>query len=350
MRFLPPVLLLLTACNDNGFSRASRTDEFFQAPSNLVDILWVIDNSVSMINEQEAVAAGAEDFIANLENTEMDFHLGVLNTDVDRSNPNAGVLLGNPPVLTKEVGGYADAFRSRVQQGNTGSDQEKGLEAAIMAVSAPLAVSVNEGFLRDGAMLSVIVLSDENDCSDNGALGAESTGEECYTRSSELTPVTDLVRTLVDVKQGDQVVLSGIVGPDIVDNCEATVPGRRYYTAIELLGGVKADICSTDYSAIMNSLGQVASGILTVFQLEKAAIEDSIEVKVTPDGGEAKVVQKVDEAAGIVDGWSYISDYAQIEFHGAEIPPRGAFIEVRYEIAGQVQEQAPADSGAAATP
>lgn len=350
MRFLPPVLFLLTACNDNEFSRASRTDEFWQAPSNLVDILWVIDNSVSMLNEQEAVALGAEDFIANLETTEMDFHLGVLNTDVDRSNPNAGVLLGNPPVLTKDTSGYADAFRSRVQQGNTGSDQEKGLEAAIMAMSAPLSVSVNDGFLRDGAMLSVIVLSDENDCSDNGALGSAATGEECYTRADELTPVTDLVRTLVDVKKGDQVVLSGIVGPEIVDNCEATVPGRRYYTAIELLGGVKADICSTDYSAIMNSLGQVASGILTVFQLEKAAIEDSIEVKVTPDGGEPKVVQKVDEANGVVDGWSYVPDYAQIEFHGAEIPPRGAFIEVRYEIAGQVQEQAPGDSGTPATP
>ena len=31
-----------------------------------VDILWVIDNSTSMINEQEAVALGAEDFISNL--------------------------------------------------------------------------------------------------------------------------------------------------------------------------------------------------------------------------------------------------------------------------------------------
>ncbi len=350
MRSFLPIVVLLAACSDNEFKRASRTDEFWQAPSNMVDILWVIDNSVSMENEQAAVALGAEDFITHLETTEMDFHLGVISSDVDRSNVNAGVLTGSPAVLDKNTAGYADAFRARVITGTDGSDQEKGLQAAVMAVSAPLSVSVNAGFLREGAMLSVIILSDENDCSDNGALGANSTGEDCYTRAEELTPVSDLVRQLADVKGDDQVVLSGIVGPDITDGCENAVPGRRYYTAIELLGGVQADICQTDYSQIMDALGQVASGILTVFQLSKAAIEDSIEVKVAPsEGEELRVVPKYDEAAG-TDGWSYIADYAQIEFHGAEVPPRGAYIEVSYEIAGNVQDEAPADSGTTAAP
>lgn len=340
MRSFLPLLILsgaISACNDTEFKRASRTDEFWQAPSNEVDILWVIDNSVSMQNEQEAVATGAEDFITHLESTEMDFHLGVITTDVSRDNPTSGVLLGSPQVLTSDTAGYADAFRARVQQGTTGDDQEAGLAAALMAVSAPLSVSANEGFLRSGAMLSIIVLSDENDCS--GSLGANATGEDCYTRADDLDPVSDLVRSIVDAKGGDQVVLSGIVGPEVVDGCEATVPGRRYYTAIELLGGVRADICQTDYSAIMDALGQVASGILTVFQLEKAAIEDSIVVEVAPtEGGELREIAKIDEAAGIVDGWSYLADYAQIEFHGTEVPPRGAYITVSYQVAGNVAE------------
>ncbi|MES2643245.1 MAG: hypothetical protein V4850_27425 [Myxococcota bacterium] len=334
MRALLP-LLLLVGCSDNEFTRASKTDEFQQAPSNLVDILWVIDNSVSMINEQAAVALGAEDFTANLESTAMDFHLGVITTDVDRTNGTAGVLLGEPKVLSVDTPGYADAFRTRVQQGNSGSDQEKGLQAAVSALSSPLAYTVNDGFLRDGAMLSIVVLSDENDCSDNGALGQASTGEDCYTRASELTPVTDLVRQLVDLKDGDPVVISGIVGPDIVDDCEATVPGRRYFTAIELLGGVKADICQTDYSTIMNALGEVASGILTVFQLSKSAIEESIEVEMRlSEDAEPTIVPPSE-----IDGWTYIAEYAQIEFHGTAIPPRGALLEVSYDVAGQVEEQ-----------
>lgn len=341
MRLLLLLPLSWVACNETEFSRATATDDFQQAPSDQVDILWVIDNSVSMQNEQESVALGAEDFIANLEATNMDFHLGVITTDVDRSNPTAGVLLGTPPVLTKDTATYADAFRSRVAQGTRGSDQESGLEAAVMTISAPLADGPNDGFLRVGAMLSIIILSDENDCSDNGSLGAESSGEDCYTRVSELTPVTDLVRQLADVKAGDQVVLSGIVGPDIADACTASVPGRRYFTAIELLGGQQANICETDYSEIMNALGQVATGMLSIFQLSHAATEESIKVTLTPAGGEAYEVPMSAE-----NGWTYIAAYAQIEFHGDQIPPREAAIEVKYEIAGQVETEAPADSGA----
>lgn len=351
MRSFLPLLLLasgIAACSENSFKRASRTDEFWQAPSNQVDILWVIDNSVSMLNEQEAVAAGADDFVSNLETTEMDFHLGVITTDLSRENSTAGVLLGSPAVLTPETAGYADAFRARVQQGNTGDDQEAGLGAALMAVSAPLSVSANAGFLRDGAMLSIIVLSDENDCSGN--LGANATGEECYTRADDLDPVTDIVRAIVEVKGDDPVVLSGIVGPEIVDGCEQTVPGRRYYTAIELLGGVRADICQSDYSQIMDALGQVASGILTIFQLEKSAVESSIVVEVAPtEGDELREVPKWDEANGVVDGWRYLAEYAQIEFVGAEIPPRGAYITVSYEVAGSVAAQ-DAEAGDTAAP
>jgi hypothetical protein len=339
LRLLLPLPLLLVACNDNEVHRASTTDEFQQAPSNQVDILWVIDNSVSMQNEQSNVALGAEDFIGNLESTDMDFHLGIITTDVDRTNDNAGVLLGNPKVLSAETTGYADAFRARVMQGTTGSDQEKGLQAVVSALSAPLADGPNDGFLRDGAMLSVVFLTDENDCSDNGALGADSTGEDCYTQSEKLTPVSDLVREISDIKKGDPVVLSGIIGPAIIEDCGGAVPGRRYATAIEMFGGVQADICQTDYFSIMNALGEVASGILTVFQLEHSAIEDSIEVTVTPDGGDPAVVIQDD-----TNGWSYISEYAQIEFHGNAVPPRGATIEVSYEIAGQVETEAPTDT------
>jgi hypothetical protein len=348
-----PLLTLLLGCSNQQFNRAMNSDEFQQAPSNQVDILWVIDNSVSMLNEQKSVAAGADDFISHIEDTDIDFHLGVINTDVDFTNPNAGVLLGTPNVLTKDTPNYADAFRSYVMQGNTGSDQEKGLQAALMALSSPMAVTVNDGFMREGAMTSIIVLSDENDCSDLGALGGDSTGEECYTRASELAPVTDLVRSLAALKPNDPLVLSGIVGPEIVDDCEATVPGRRYYTAIEILGGVQADICSTDYSAIMSSLGEIASGILTIFQLTKAAVEDTIEVTVTPEGGEAATVLPIcadwttDTECDAENGWSYHADYAQIEFHGTAIPPRGALIEVKYQVAGQVET---VDTGDTASP
>ncbi len=345
MRSLLPLVLLLAACSETSkLTRLSTSDEFQQAPDNSVDILWVIDNSVSMQNEQEAVASGTSDFVENLEKGDMDFHLGVITTDVDDVNPNAGVLLGNPQVLTstcRDDGDpsdctYVDAFTSRVLQGTDGSDQERGLEAALTALSPPLSDTRNSGFLRDDAALVIIILSDENDCSDFGGLGPDGSGEDCYTQNVSLTPVEDIVSRFKDLKEDtSKVSLSGIIGPRVVDDtyCEQTYPGTRYYSAIDLLRGVAADICQTDYSTVMDQLGLVASGILTTFQLSKAAVVDSIVVTVTPEGGAAKEVKQ-----DATNGWTYLEDYARIQFNGDAVPERGAFIEVEYDVAGPVPD------------
>ena len=237
------LLLPIVSCSDEAaLNRASTTDKFEQAASNEVDILWVVDNSISMANEQENVAAGAADFVENIKTSRMDLHLGVISTDVSLENLSAGVLLGNPPYLTNacelddiqgnesECDGYADDFGSRVRMGTGGSDQEAGLEAAWMALSPPLADTRNAGFLRKDAMLNIVILSDENDCSDFGALGDGSTGENCYTQYEKLRPVVDIVRDIIHLKEGGgEIIMSGIIGPEVVAaTCEDTVPGRRY--------------------------------------------------------------------------------------------------------------------------
>ena len=337
---LLPFVLALVACQETEFSRLRASEIFEQAPSNAVDILWVIDNSISMENEQENVAAGFADFVSQLETTEMDFQLGVISSDMDPTNTAAGVLLGSPPVLSRSVPDYAELFRTRVRMGTGGSDKEKGLESALTALSSPLADTRNLGFMRDDAMLNVVVLSDENDCSDGGALGPNATGEQCYTDVEKLRPVAEIVRDLKLLKPPGRVVMSGIVGPDIVEDCQDTVPGRRYYAAIQMLGGVRADICQTDYGNVMQALGEVASGILRVFQLQNNAVEETIIVTVTTlDGVSAEVLKDA------TNGWTYDATYAQIVFHGTAIPPRGATVEVSYERAGGVVQASP-DTGA----
>jgi hypothetical protein len=65
--------------------------------------------------------------------------------------------------------------------GTRGSGYKKGLQAAILAVSPDLtgfapsvttadATKPNHGFIRDDADLSVIFVSDENDCSNDGSI------------------------------------------------------------------------------------------------------------------------------------------------------------------------------------
>ncbi len=347
----PLVLVLSIGCSDTNFGRAQTTDEFEQAPSNEVDILWVIDNSVSMANEQASVASGANDFLARLETTEMDFHLGVVNTDMDDDNPNAGALIGNPPLITSECRSdgdssdctYSDQFRARVLQGTNGSDKEKGLQAALSAVSPPLSDTRNAGFLRPDALLSIVILSDENDCSDGGRLGSTANGADCYEQWEQLSSVSDIVADLRATKADpSRIRVSGIVGLEQAVSCDQAVPGSRYWDVIAVMAGVRADICEADYSPIMDALGEIASGILTTFQLEHAAYLDKdhpIEVEVTEPGGEPVLV--LEDPA---NGWTYLADYAQIQFNGDSVPARGSHIEVSYYIAGPVPDP-PTDTG-----
>lgn len=349
MRAIVLLLPFFMACSDNlKLTRVSGKDEFQQAPDNSVDILWVIDNSVSMQNEQEAVAAGAQDFLKQLEVGNMDFHLGVITTDVDSINTNSGVLMGNPNYVSSDCAStgntscYATAFQKAVLQGTSGSDQERGLEAVLTALGPPLVDTRNSGFLRDEAALAIVMVSDENDCSDFGAMGSDGSGEDCYTHAELLTPVEDIVSRIKSLKaDSSKISFSGIIGPklDDPDYCEQSYPGTRYYNAAALLNGVTANICETDYSSIMDKLGLVAAGILTTFQLSKAAVEnDNLVVTVTPIGGDPVIVPKDDAS-----GWTYLADYAQIRFNGDSVPERGATILVEYDVAGPVPT-APTDT------
>lgn len=327
---------LLLGCSDHGYVRSHSTDVFEQAPINLVDILWVVDDSVSMVQEQTRLAAGAQNFVTALLGTDIDFHMGVITTDVNTANVDAAALVGNPPVLDATVPNYVQVFQDRVMVGTEGDDQEKGLQAAVTALTPPMANTRNAGFLRDEAMLMIIVLSDENDCSDYGSLGPESTGEDCYSNYDLLTPVSDLVQSLRDIKDGDvsRIVLSGIVGPDAVENCVDSVPGKRYFTAIGMLGGFQGNICDTNYASIMDSLGEIASGIRDAFPLEHVPDPTTIEVTVKPlDGAEEAVVEDA------TNGWTYNDDATapSILFHGTAVPPRGAQITIEYVIAGEIE-------------
>ncbi len=350
--------LALVAC-DTGYNinRVPLTEEFDQAPSNKVDILWVIDDSTSMTEEQASVKAAGVDFLEQLETADMDFHLGVITTDGDSTNTKAGVLLGTPAYLTSEcrtagtVCTYADQLAERFEPGTGGSDQEKGLEVALSAVSKPLTETFNEGFVRDDALLMIIQLTDENDCSDSGRLGPTATGEDCYNRYGELTPVGDLVAGLRDAKAQTgtgEVVMSGIIGPEATANCQFAVNGKRYREAIKMLGGVEADICLADYSPVMQSLGLAATGIMTNFQLSHAAAYNVDDAETERDESEGNPEVTVDGTAikeDATNGWTYLEDYAQIQFNGESVPARGAHIVVTYYSAGPVPEP-PSDGSA----
>ncbi len=82
------VFLLAWACNSNPvtpgseFGRIELTKTLNVNGSAQIDMLWVIDNSGSMCQEQEVLAKNFELFIEEIDKTNLDFHIGVTTTDM----------------------------------------------------------------------------------------------------------------------------------------------------------------------------------------------------------------------------------------------------------------------------
>jgi hypothetical protein len=328
MRNFTPLVLLVASVaagcgSEGGFYEQTNIDTFSQAPNNEVDILWVVDDSYSMAEEQAILAEGFASFAGELDESGTDFQIGVITTSFEYTNPERAKLLGEPPFLTM-TDDYERLFEERATAvGVEGSDKEKGLEAASWAVSPQMTApgGLNEGFVRDTAQLLVVIVSDEEDCSDNGALEGQAP-EACYTESNELTPVSTFVQELRELKADpERVTVSAIVG-QTDSECPDVWTGSRYITAAAQTGGLAGDICQSSWDSMLEVMGLTAVGIRSTFQLRDGAVPNTIEVTVDED--------EVGEDA--VNGWTYDRPTRYVEFHGDAIPPRDSVIVIKYTI------------------
>lgn len=330
--FASALPVFVASCQDQFRIEARRVEDIFdQAEENEVDVLWVIDNSGSMQQEQADVAANFGDFIAEVQSIGMDFHIGVVTTDM--TNPDErGKLQGSPLYLTVDTENLEQSFSDLVQVGTDGSRIERGLAAALAAVRPPLSTHDNYGFLRDDAALLIIVVSDENDCSDAGVIGPEEPNR-CVEEAELLVPVEELVADLRRVKDDPaKVILSAIVFTGEADavGCGGAAPGTRYVEAATGLGGLIKGICDDNYATIMSEMGLVASGVRHVFPLSRLAVEESIEVLIREDE-EDVTPAAIEATTDGASGWSYDAEMNAITLLGSSQAPRGTQVVISYE-------------------
>jgi len=153
------------------------SDKFLLPPKTKkpIDVLFVIDDSASMKNDQESVAANFKSFIQGFKDNEVDFHLGTVTTDMAKSGRKGELVLPNSPTQRFLVGPatqkLTEDFEAMVNVGVNGSPDEKGLAAAKAALSSPLIdaasgtkkAGANFGFLRPEADLGIVLIADEDD-------------------------------------------------------------------------------------------------------------------------------------------------------------------------------------------
>ena len=312
-----------------------------------VDLLLVVDNSNSMLEEQAALIASFPDLVLGLTTGSFgdrpamfppvtDIHVGVVTTDMG----TAGIpiptcepsMFGDDGRLLETYRGrnsqcptefsvfaawdtlgnifeFRDDFQCRADVGTAGCGLEQQLEAMLKATTpSTLPTQFFDGapghadgphadFFRSDAVLVVLIITDESDCSvadptfySDDTLGGLNT--RCAMATELLHPVSRYSGGLLQGRDRDRVVFGALIGmpqdlesstpeailadprmtlmvdqslmPPIVSACSSMVggtadPGRRFVEVARDLDAVSGryalgSICNPDYTPFFERL------------------------------------------------------------------------------------------------
>ncbi len=227
--------------NGQGQAWGSQIDVFEQEEISKADILFVVDNSCSMIDEQAGLADNAESFIDDLVSAGVDFQISVITTD--DPTPVA-------PRITPESADPVGDFSRAVSVGNSGDATEMGQEMSKIALD-PVRGTISP---REDAALSVVVVSDENDFSPLDEL-------EYYD-------------FFLSIKEEELFFFHSVVSLGF--GCGFGV-GDRYIIQSNLTSGMYLDICSP-WGDNLNTIANSNYIIGTIYPLTSEALPGTIEV------------------------------------------------------------------------
>lgn len=310
--------ILLAACGQGyQFGLGEQSQSFKQevVTNNQVDLVFVVDNSRSMSQQQSKLAQSIPGLIDGLLGLKMDLHIAVLSTSTE-GDPrttvvNGGKFLGDPAYFTNSSPNLKESLKYRLLQGEVGSNLENGLDSIKLAFSNPhLSSSRAAGFLRNDARLVIIVLSDDND---------------------KKTVSTDTYINFLNVlkppfEDGSQAWLLNYIGLLDVDEpaCRAAHiqndPGIRYMELSGYSGGVNQSICANDFTSAVSNIRARVIQIMTDYYLQ--SIPDLSTIQVFING------TPIPKSA--VNGWQYIPQGNFVRLYGNVIPSMGADVKVLY--------------------
>jgi hypothetical protein len=245
------------------------------APCNKMDILFVVDDSGSMSEEQDNLATNFPMF-ANAINAYMtssgqalDYHLAVTTTGRDVSYTTVIAVPGFPPLSTpmNEMGddgalknncslarrwlertdpNVATTLACRAKVGTSGPSMEMPMDASELALRDRIQDGTNAGFLRDDALLAIVMITDEDDCSrtDNN-FTLQATEDACKGGATNIS-AAQYKDFLDGIKGPGRWAAAVIAGPSMCSSSfGSAVEATKLKEFIQLAGpnGVFGSIC-----------------------------------------------------------------------------------------------------------
>jgi hypothetical protein len=395
---------LLGACSTPPRDALTSCQQTLQAKT---DILFVVDDSGSMASKQQNLADNFQAFIGWLDQfpVKNDYQIGITTTSVDRyagtlpvpdtfdgtgnpvcpnppyppntnQNPQAaqatdtvypkGALVSvsqasfatgaagrvqstanpsSPPrILSAGSPTLVADFTQNVYVGVCGSGKEQGLEAMSRALSEPLLSGANAGFRRPGARLAVIIVSDDDDCSDPDHQGTSLEPTACTSK-----PVDDYVNFAKGL--GDVVVGAIIaVDPSTLQPAQCTVqnpdgslssvtaehPAPRYKAFADAFQDSVVDsVCNASFH---DALQKIANLIGQTLQLSGAPADPGLlTVRVNKASGDSILCQvglAGDASANVRYAPPTSTNPASLTFSGSCTLQQGDQVDVKVLCAG----------------
>ena len=250
------------------------------------DILFYVDQSGSMDDNQDNLSSNFDQFIGTLDEFLSDYQIMVSTRDEGCHNRE---------IITAETPDAESVFTSAVR-GGKGSFTEAGLTIAREALARTGGGECNEGFGRDDAKVMLILVSDEPEQS-------RSTWSTMMGEILALEPTASI---------------SAIAG-DVPGGCATASAGYGYFEASMATGGLFLSICDDDWGSNLQELAVLASAApMEVFPLTGRPVRLS-SIVVTVDG-----VENYD--------WSYDEDGNAVVFPTELMPVPLSWVEISYDL------------------
>jgi hypothetical protein len=298
-----------------------KTDVLVQVTTPMVDILWMVDNSCSMSNDQTDLTENFPHFMEFFAGSGLDYHIGITSSDISNGSSYRGaegtlVVKNGIMVIDPRTPDPILQFQRMATLGVTGRYPERGLGATYLALEVKRD-TMNAGFYRDDASIVTIIISDEPD----------------YTLAGTITQ-PEYVQWYQGLKEEmDMRSFSAIID---------TRRGSRYEQTAEQIGGIVWDLNDGNWPQVLERLGLQAAGFKREYFLSQLPVEDTIEVSVeTLDGAIRDFAVDVD--------WTYDPVRNSITFLEF-IPDELSKVRIHYTLVSALvdvedEEEAPGTSG-----
>ena len=243
-----------------------------------VDILFVIDNSGSMGDNQKSLISSFPGFVSAIQkglSGVASYHIGVVTTDdykhnqpgctaigdlvtrtggIDSSNSTCGPFQSGRRYMDGTEADLAGKFACAARVGVGGADDERVARALLNAVSPARNAqgACNEGFSRLDSLLIAVLISDEDDApAIDPACDPNKPPIECQTHGSGGTS-QDWYDELVAAKGGvhENIVILSLIGEKEDSACKA-VFAKKLISLTARFGenGFIGDVCASSYDA-----------------------------------------------------------------------------------------------------